>query len=557
MNLITDTWLPVITHDGLKRTIAVSDIANPDIIELNLPRPDFQGAAYQLLIGLLQTTFAPSDVDEWLDYYDIPPTAETLSDAFNRVTHAFSVIGDGNKVCDTDNKSSGVRFMQDLDDLSTVKTINPISGLLIEAPGDNTLKLNKDFFIKRDTVNQLSLPMAALALFTLQINAPSGGVGHRTGLRGGGPMTTLVRPSEANSSLWHKLWLNVINRSEWDYPDPSFADGSVFPWLAPTRVSDTTGEPIYSKDETIHPLHVYWAMPRRIRLMIEPASDYMDDDANGSSYDNLYDDLTGELIASSQLLVRSYRTQNYGANYEGDWSPHPFTPYRFNPKKPDEAPFSIKAQPGGITYKLWHMLTFNVKQDKTGVIRARVLDHINEVNDVSDGDIASNRIWAFSYDMDNMKARGFYSAELPIYHITENHQDILLETVLTMHGLTETIVKQLRDSIKYAWMSERQAKDTKGDMSMIDTMFWQRSERLFFTAVESAINHKGELPAHSALTWLNSISELAITIYEEQVLSSEVIRQRHMQQLNNLRAFLYGNKQLTQFRKLYQAKDVS
>lgn len=548
MNLITDTWLPVITRDGLKRTIAVSEIANPDIIELNLPRPDFQGGAYQLLIGLLQTTFAPNDIDDWLECYDMPPTADRLSQAFASVIHAFNMTGS--------DKGNGARFMQDLDDLSTVKTINPISGLLIEAPGGNTLKLNKDFFIKRDTVNQLSLPMAALALFTLQINAPSGGVGHRTGLRGGGPMTTLVRPSEADSSLWRKLWLNVISRSEWDYPDPNFADGSVFPWLAPTRVSDKTGEPIYSKDETIHPLHVYWAMPRRIRLIIEPTSDYLanDADANNSVNDNLYDDLTGEPIVLSQLLVRSYRTQNYGANYEGDWSPHPFTPYRFNPKKPDEAPFSIKAQPGGITYKLWHMLTFNVKQEKTGVTRARVLDHIDRAQQRSRGKVKAKGLWAFSYDMDNMKARGFYSEALPFYYIPAKHQARLLKTVFEMHNLTETIVKQLRDSIKYAWMSERQAKDTKGDMSMIDAMFWQRSERLFFSAVESAINNAGELPANSALTWLNSISALAITLYEEQVLSSGVIRQRHMQQLNNLRAFLYGNKQLTQFRTRYKAK---
>jgi hypothetical protein len=29
-------------------------------------------------------------------------------------------------------------------------------------------------------------------LFSLQLNAPSGGKGYRTGLRGGGPLTTLI-----------------------------------------------------------------------------------------------------------------------------------------------------------------------------------------------------------------------------------------------------------------------------------------------------------------------------------------------------------------------------
>uniref|UniRef100_UPI0025DEE20B type I-E CRISPR-associated protein Cse1/CasA n=1 Tax=Psychrobacter sp. TaxID=56811 RepID=UPI0025DEE20B len=470
--------------------------------------------------------------------------------------HAFSLTGDG--------VAKGARFMQDLDDLASVKSINPVAGLLIEAPGGNTLKLNKDFFIKRDKVNQLSLPMAAMALFTLQINAPSGGVGHRTGLRGGGPMTTLVRPSDANSSLWQKLWWNVINRSDWDYPDPDFSNGSVFPWLAPTRISDKTGEPIYY--DQVHPLHVYWGMPRRMRLIIESVDDIAintatekvdgtdvadNESVNTATTDiEMRDDLTCE---PCQQFVRHYRTQNYGPNYEGDWSPHPITPYRHNSKKPEETPFSIKAQPGGITYKIWHMLTFTASQDKTGFIRAKVLDHANEIQQRSRGRIKAKGLWAFSYDMDNMKARGFYSHQLPIYYISTKHQARLLKVVLELQMLTGTIVKTLRDSIKYSWMSERHAKDSKGDMSMIDTMFWQRSEAMFFNAIADAVNNEGLLTADAARKWLVNLCQLTLQIYDEQVLSADVVSQRHMAQLNNLRAFLYGNKQLTEFRNKHKA----
>lgn len=535
MNLITDSWLPVITQEGKRIKIKPAQLSDINVIELDLPRLDFQGAAYQLLTGLLQTTFAPTDIDDWLEYYENPPAEDSLQLAFDNVTHAFNV--DGNK------EGSGARFMQDLDTLAHITSTNSIANLLIEAPGSNTLKLNKDFFIKRDLVAQLSLPIAALALFTLQINAPSGGVGHRTGLRGGGPMTTLVRPSNADSSLWQKLWWNIINREDFKYPEPDFTDGSVFPWLAETRVSDKTGEPIYKDD--VHPLHIYWAMPRRIRLIIEtPTADLASTD--------LTDSLTGEV---SQQVVSYYRTQNYGHNYEGNWSPHPITPYRFNPKKPEDTPFSIKAQPGGINYKLWHMLSFTAKQDNSGFIRAKVLDHAHEVYDASEGKISAPRLWAFSYDMDNMKARGFYSKELPIYYISARQQTQLLSTVLELHELTESIVKQLRSGIKYSWMSERQAKDTKGDISMIDTMFWQRSEPLFFMAVEDAVNHDGQITSITALTWLNKICKLAERIYEEQVLSSGVIKQRYMEQLNNLRAFLYGNKQLTGFRNRHKTNN--
>ncbi|MCP4406671.1 MAG: type I-E CRISPR-associated protein Cse1/CasA [Gammaproteobacteria bacterium] len=60
-----------------------------------------------------------------------------------------------------------------------------ISELLIEAPGGNTLKENRDYFVKRGEVNCLCFPCIAMALFTLQTNAPSGGAGHRTSFGSG------------------------------------------------------------------------------------------------------------------------------------------------------------------------------------------------------------------------------------------------------------------------------------------------------------------------------------------------------------------------------------
>ena len=125
--------------------------------------------------------------------------------------------------------------------------------------------------------------------------------------------------------------------------------------------------------------------------------------------------------------------------------------------------------------------------------------------------------------------------------------------MLELHELTDSVIKQLRNSIKYSWMSERQAKDSKGDMSMIDTMFWQRSEPLFFRLVEDAVNNNGKVTPTAARDWLSKISKLTERLYEEQVLSSAVIKQRHMEQLNNLRAFLYGNKQLAAFRNRYKS----
>lgn len=553
MNLINDYWLPVLTKDGQKTKIKPAQLSSPDVVELDLPRLDFQGAAYQLLIGLLQTTFAPKNIDEWIAYYETPADEATLQVAFAQVAHAFNVLGDDN--------GNSPRFMQDWDDLSSINNVKKwnVTRLFIDSPGENAIKKNSDFFVKRNFITHLSIPMAALGLYNLQINAPGMGGGqegsHRAGLRGGGPMTTLVRPNEEYSSLWHKLWWNVINRREWQYPDPNFTDGSVFPWLAPTKVSDKSGEPIYRNQ--VHPLHIYWAMPRRIKLDFEMLESFEVDEKflfqENSSIDNKK--------CKGLILVSSFYTAIDGNNYQGDWSPHPITPYRFNPKKPEDAPYSIKAQPGGITYKLWHMLTFSAQQNDSGFIRAKVLDQTQAIYNRSRGKIFAKRLWAFSYSMNKAKTLGFYSNELPIFYISASDQSKLLTAVIELHELTENIRYKLCDCIKEAWLprqdpsnkpvnSSKLRKDLKAKMNVenIDTMFWQRSQTIFFAAVEDAVNNHGQLTSIAASRWLNQICRLTKQIFDEQVLATNKVEQRHMAQLDGLNAFLYTNKQLSAFR---------
>jgi len=183
MNLITDRWIPVIRQNGQPDTISPWQITEADnpVVEITAPRPDFQGALYQLLIGLLQTCFAPEDEDQWLDYWTKMPEPEELQTCFEKVAFAFEL-----------DAADGPAFLQDFDLLDGETKV--ISALLIESPGGKTLKDNLDHFVKRDRANQLCASCTATALFTLQTNAPSGGVGHRVGLRGGGPLTTFIFP---------------------------------------------------------------------------------------------------------------------------------------------------------------------------------------------------------------------------------------------------------------------------------------------------------------------------------------------------------------------------
>ncbi|WP_341501786.1 type I-E CRISPR-associated protein Cse1/CasA [Gallaecimonas sp. GXIMD4217] len=505
MNLITDSWLLFRLRDGSERTLPLAAMASPEVVDFALPRADFQGAAYQFAIGLLQTCFAPEDKYAWEALYCKPPVQGDLGEAFAKAAHAFELEGEG------------PRFMQDYDSLAGTKPA-PVSGLLIEAPGGNTLKLNTDHFIKRDEVTQLSPAMAALALFTLQINAPSGGQGHRTGLRGGGPLTTLVLPRDPEAGLWQRLWLNVISRDKWPYEEPDLHSADVFPWLGATKDSKKKGSEIYQQD--VHPLHMYWAMPRRIRLLFEEKQGRCS--------------LGGD---DSERLCLHYLTQNYGNNYAGTWH-HPLTHYRFNPKKPEEDHLSTKGQPGGIQYKQWHALAFEDRGE--GNLPARVvMDFHSSKRDFFDFDWGEYpRLWAFGFDMDNMKARGWYSTELPLVSLPPESADALLTEIKVVQSLAQEVLFHCRSQVKAA-LFERPA-EAKGDFSHIELAFWQRTQAAFFQAVASLLTCGAErLPSEGAWRWLQALTATALDLFDEFALG-ECPADRSMHQKISARRRLTG-----------------
>ncbi len=160
------------------------------------------------------------------EYWNKIPSCETLKSVFEKVIDAFELVNE-----------NGPAFMQDFklpEDCEESK----IRSLLIDAPGENGIKKNQDHFAKRDAVNGLCPKCTATALFTLQVNAPAGGQGNRTGLRGGGPLTTLILPEENFSALWKKLWLNVISYNEFFNENASKATMNIFPWMGPTYTSE-------------------------------------------------------------------------------------------------------------------------------------------------------------------------------------------------------------------------------------------------------------------------------------------------------------------------------
>lgn len=234
---------------------------------------------------------------------------------------------------------------------------------------------------------------SALALFSLQLNAPSGGKGYRTGLRGGGPMTTLIELQEYQGNqqtpLWRKLWINVMPQDEADLPLPKKFDDLVFPWLGPTRTSELAGAVV--TDEQVNKLQAYWGMPRRIRI-----------DFNTTTVGNC--DICGE---QSDALLSLMTTKNYGANY-AMWQ-HPLTPYRIPLKEGGEF-YSVKPQPGGLIWRDWLGLIETGKSENNTELPALVVKLFN----ASSLKQAKVGLWGFGYDFDNMKARCWYEHHFPL-----------------------------------------------------------------------------------------------------------------------------------------------
>ena len=503
-NLIQEPWLPVRRRSGCVDHVSPSRITDriedDPIIGFAWPRPDFNGSAHELMIGLLSTVTAPADEDEWEDWWNNPPEPEILNERFAKVSSAFNLDG------------TGTRFMQDMDRLEGSKS-QAVAALLIDTPGAQTLRNNADLFVKRGVVPALSRAAAAMALFTLNAYAPAGGAGHRTSLRGGGPLTSLVveRHPKYGLTLWGRIWPNVESLEQVDARSDSgkarFDPEHIFPWLAPTRTSEKSG----GRDTTptdVHPLQVYWGMPRRIRLHFEEV-------------ENEHCALTRKRVS---ILVTGFQTKNYGTNYSEGFQ-HPLTPYyRQNSKKTNKLP--EHPNPGGFSYRHWPKL---VVPSRDGLREpAQTVRHWRHVR-APQG--ATSRLAAFGYDMDNMKVRAWMEGEMPLLHFDETTGAWLEEFIRRATAGANTAARLLTGAVKSALFDRPQ--DASGDFGFISERFYRSSEAAFYSALTEMnrfINDHPEedAPATEPLKkWVSVMANVAERLFDE-LSASEGMEHRDM-----------------------------
>ena len=463
-NLITTPWLPVRRRSGDIERIPpwqINDrISENPIVGFAWPRADFNGAAHEFLIGLLSTTTPPADEDAWNDWWAQPPMPNALQERFEPYAYAFDLDG------------AGPRFLQDHDPLEDAES-KDIAALLIDAPGAQTMRNNADLFVKRSDATALCRGAAAMALFTLSAYAPSGGAGHRTSLRGGGPMTTLavVDHEELGGTLWGRLWPNVETSAAIKERDSERRrtkdDSLVFPWLAPTRTSGKEGRPTAQPD--VHPLQVYWGMPRRIRLAFE--------ESQGRACS-----LTG---SEDSMIVRAYRTKNYGVNYTSEAFTHPLSPYYRSKAGAPHLP--VHPKPGGITYRLWPGLVCPTQDG----LRERALAIENLFSALNEAG-RKTRFAAFGYDMDNMKARAWMEGEMPIWCLGRERQGTLDGFIQKTTAGAEAMARLLTSAIKAALNDS--PKNARGDYGFVAEAFYRRTEEIFQAHLKEAVDAIDEKP---------------------------------------------------------------
>jgi len=474
VNLLLNRWLKASGRSEKVNSISVAELGEVNWCELVTERPDFRGALYQFLIGLLQTAYAPQDLQEWRDRYANPPSRDELEAAFGPYRHAFLLENDG------------PAFMQDLA-LPDEANQLPVLELLIDAGSSSNL-----YFNKPAADHGLCEHCFAQAVLTLQLNAPAGGRGVRTSLRGGGPLTTLLRPADEQASLWQKLWLNVIPQDALGYP-PITSLSDVLPWLAPTRTSDDKGG-TDTPPESVHPLQAYWGMPRRIRL----------DQSTVGQGD------CAICAAKDVRLIHHYRTRHGGTNYTGNWM-HPLTPYHLDAKG-EKPPISCKGHQAGRGYRDWLGLVLGNEDHQPDAALA-----VSRFN--ARPGMPRVRLWCFGFSMSNMKALCWYDSMLPVHSIGTDVLRDFTKSVKRLLDSAESMASALHKQVKAAWF--RRPGDTGSEPAVLQS-FWQATEPTFYHLLNelAALDFEGDrkvVPVYRR--WLRDTRQQVLALFDHWVLS--------------------------------------
>ena len=460
-NLIEEKWIPVIRRSGSVSMMAPWEITDTDDppLKVRFTRQDMNSAVTQFLIGLVQTTMTPADEDEWLDLLERRPSSEELRARMLSVKDAFELIGGPHP------------FMQE----TGIEGNKTIDSLILTSPGENTVKLNKDFFIKRSSGEScLCLSCTAATVYTMQALAPVGGSGYSCSIRGSCPLTTMLEGED----LFSTVFLNVLSQNNLvgDSKD------MIFPWM-----SDTRGDVLYSSEND--PRMVYWTTVRRLSL---------GDVVQGRCM----------LCGRESSVITDYNTVNKGTIFK-DWV-HPLCPYSSDNTR--LVPIMVRDNIGH--FDQW---TYMIYEIGSGIRPALVVSQLKRNRkDVSE--ILGNhhiRLWISGYLNDKALVKGWKEMRQPILMDYDNNTELLIRTSIEkIIGLTDFGLKQLISALGILYGSRDPDKKNKTSKIPSDTKerFWSECDSIFPEAVRRI---SSEYDQSIFADWGSSLRSITMSIFDD------------------------------------------
>lgn len=457
-NLLYESWIPVRREDGSEDTIKPSQIGeceNPPVA-LNAPRPDFNGALIQFLIGLVQTTCPPVTERAWRKWFKKPPTPQDLDKRFEPIMDAFNVDGDG------------PRFLQDRERAWTKGRKHvPLQDMLFDYEGKEAAKKNRAHFVKPHSIKLIS-PWAAIALYVYQSNIHhTGGPNHPT-LRGKLPATTVI----LGENLWQTVWLNVIRRNEFERLAGSIHDNQLsdrFPWLEP----QTSLNEKKTFREDIDAAQLYWPMPQRI--LLKPVDEATSNDEKSISYDGFF-------------RVSS------GINYQPPWQ-HPLSPSRNGAV--------VRLRKRHLTYQGWTIFS-GADPDHAYkpalVVQKYFASRTSVVQDYHP------RLWVFGFEDDPEKPtqaiiKAYHERIMPLFLVPAKYRPdfedfahhLVQDAIKTANGLRKALKRGLfgtyrKKGDKFVWDFPKSVEEATRKSIIADTAarFWQDTEPTFYRLLSKA-----------------------------------------------------------------------
>jgi CRISPR system Cascade subunit CasA len=261
-----------------------------------------------------------------------------------------------------------------------------------------------------------------------------------------------------HATLWNLCWLNALPSEQFEATVQGnsglTAPEMTYPWLAPMRTSEN-GEVTTPGD--MSPYHVFWGMPRRIRLNQE-----------------LRHEAACDLCLTEGAIYTAFTIRHGGMNYQGAWV-HPLTPYSYA-ESGEPAPFHMPR--GGLGYRNWAALVTGQQDRKTRRHPAVVVDAgVRDRRRIR----GRARLLAFGYDVDNAKIRGWYEYAAPVYHLEGHQRTSLRELAGSMIQAANEVAGNLRSALKKAWATAKAP-----DFAI--SAFYQHTEPEFIARVDLLVS---------------------------------------------------------------------